>query len=200
MLTRVVRFVAIFVVTFVVLVLPWPTGGYLGFFRVMATKVFSREDGRREVRFLDATEPALRATRTRVEIANRDLLKPDGSGSIRFFDLDGFRFGWLPTAFLIALVLASPRPMSRRLVALAWGVPFLQLVILGLLEFIIWTESAHVGLVTTGPFFRDLTTHLRLQLAMQISLGAPVLIWMVLTFRREDFARLRISSVRRETR
>lgn len=193
MLKRLTRFVAMFVAVFVVLILPWPTGVYLGFFRVMATAVFSSDEGRREVRFLDATEPTLRVTRTRVEIANRDLLKADGSGPIRFFDLDGFRFGWLPTAFLIALVFASPLPMSRRLFALAWGLPFLQLVILALLAFIIWTESAHVGLVTASPFLLNLATDLRLHLAVQIALGAPVLIWLLVTFRREDFARLKIS-------
>lgn len=187
----IVRFLAIFVIALVVLVLPWPTGAYLGMFRALVTLVFSNQEGQREVIFLDAAEPTRRTTNTRVEIANRDLLHLDGSGPVRYFDFNGFRACWLPTALLIALTIASPVPLARRFISLAWGLPSLQIALLAFLAVVIWNESSSVGLLAEGSLGQVLACQMQSHFATPFALGAPLLIWLLATFRHEDFAPLR---------
>ncbi len=187
---RIVRFLVLFAVIFCVLILPWPgwMEGYMAVFRTMGAWCFTRDGGEREVLFVDFPDKAARATFMRIEIANRSLLQPDGSGPVRNLDFDVRRLGWMPPALLIALVLASPLPWKRRVVALCWGVLWVQLVVMTFLAFAIWNESSEVGLVTMSPFWKAIACEWQHNFIAQFSLAAPVVLWLLVTFRSADAA------------
>lgn len=184
------RFLAAFVVIFSVLMLPWLglAKGYTAVFRAIGTRCFSNDEGQREVTFLDSPDKAVRPTFVRIEIANRKLLKPDGSGTVRNLDFDVRGLGWQPTALLMALVLASPLPWGRRLTALGWGLFWVQIVVMGFLAFAIWNESSEVGLVAMSPFWKNIASGWQDSFITQFSLAAPVAVWMLVTFRTGDLA------------
>lgn len=184
----IIKFVATFVVIFCVLMLPWfgLAEGYANVFRAMGTWCFSHDEGRREVTFMDSPDQSLRPTFMRIEIANGDLLKPDGSGPVRNLDFDMRGLGWKSTALLVALVLATPLPWKRRLAALGWGILWVQLIVMGFLAFAIWNESSEIGLVTMSPFWKSLASEWQYNFIAQFSLAAPVVVWLLVTFRLGD--------------
>lgn len=184
MISSVLRFFAAFVVIFIVLMLPWPGLAYMAVFRTVGTWCFSRDADQREVSFLKSPDKS--ATFYRIEIANRARLNPDGSGLVRNVDFDVRGFGWKPMALLIALVLASPLPWKRRLVALCWGLFWVQMVVMGLLAFVIWNESSEIGLVTMSPFWKAIANEWQHAFIALFSLAAPVVVWLLVTFRSGD--------------
>jgi len=187
MISSVLRFLAAFVVIFIVLMmLPWPGLAYMAVFRTVGTWCFSRDEGQREVSFLKSPDKS--ATFCRIEIANRARLNPDGSGLVRNVDFDVRGFGWKPMALFIALVLASPLPWKRRLVALCWGPLWVQAAVMGLLAFAIWNESSEIGLVTMSPFWKSLAAECQHNFIAHFSLAAPVVVWLLMTFRTGDLA------------
>ena len=58
---------------------------------------------------------------TAIILANRNMLNPDGKGHRFMLTVDAWQMGWAPTAFLVALTLATPIPWRRRWWALFWG-------------------------------------------------------------------------------
>ena len=189
MISGILRFLGIFAVIFIVLMLPWLglAKCYKAVFRTVGTWCFTREEGQREVTFVDSPDKSVRPTSARIEIANRALLKPDGSGPIRNLDFD-VRLGWDPTALLIALVLASPLPWKRRLTALCWGIFWVQVAAMVFLAVAIWNESSEIGLVTMSPFWKSIASEWQYNFISLFLLAAPVGIWLVVTFRAGDFA------------
>jgi len=186
----VARFLLTFAVIFALLMLPWLrlAEGYTAIFRAVGTWCFTSQEGRREVTFVESPDRATHTTYARIEIANRDLLKPDGSGPIRHLDMDVRRSGWQPTALLLALVLASPVRWKRRISALCWGCLLLQLVAMAFLAFAIWNESSEIGLVTLSPFWKSLASEWQYNFITLFSIVAPVVVWLLLTFRDGDMA------------
>ncbi|MFA7345938.1 MAG: hypothetical protein WC003_16685 [Terrimicrobiaceae bacterium] len=184
----ILRFLGVFAVIFTVLMLPWLglAEGYMAVFRTVGTWCFSRDEDRREVAFLESPDKSARPTYARIEIANRERLKPDGSGLVRNVDFDVRGLGWKPTALLIALVLASPLPWKRRLAALCWGLFWVQAVMMGLLAYIIWNQSSEVGLITMSPFWKTIASAWQHHFIAQFSLAAPVAVWLLVTFRTGD--------------
>ena len=120
----------------------------------------------------------------RIVIVNRALMNPDGSGPVRNLDAG---FGWLPVALLMALILATPISWRRRGVAILLGVLCMHVVILLALRFIIWNESMEISLVTLPPFWKTISNGFRDALITQFNPAIPVLIWILVTFRRGDF-------------
>jgi len=119
----------------------------------------------------------------RIVIVNRALLNPDGSGPVRNLDLG---FGFLPTALLLALILATPISLRRRGWALFLGFLCMHFLILLSLNFIIWNESMEISLVNLSPFWKHISNGFRDALVTQFSAAIPVLVWIFVTLRRED--------------
>jgi hypothetical protein len=184
----ILRFLATFAAIFIVLILPWFGPAYMAVFRTVGTWCFSREEGQRKVTFLESPDKSTRPTYARIEIANRARLKPDGSGLVRNVDFDVRGFGWKPMALLMALVLASPLPWKRRLDALCWGLFWVLVVMMVLLAFVIWNESSEIDLVTMTPLWKALASEWQHSFITQFSLAAPVVVWMLVTFRTGDLA------------
>ena len=97
--------------------------------------------------------------------------------------------GYLPTATLIALVIATPTPWSRRWRALFWGLVLVNgfvgvRVAIGLV-----VGFREVGLFVYGPFGKTVVdlAYKAVAVSPVTSCVVPALIWILVTFRREDF-------------
>jgi hypothetical protein len=176
-----------FLAVYLLLTLPWPGWDslYGQYFRTIARTAYP-SNSRRELIFNTPGEKSARPLDTRVEIVNRTLTRPDGTAPTRDMEFDARGFSWQPTALLIALIIATPLPWSRRRRALLWGLPVLQASILILLGFCIWNESADVALVTFNPFWKTVTGTLQDLILEQSGVALPAMVWLLVTFRRED--------------
>jgi hypothetical protein len=173
-----------FLVFFGLALVPWPRLPAVcsGYFRAVGQWVFDSKTGPRSLEF----EPR-EAHDTRIVIINRKLMQPDGSGPVRNLDLDSFDFTWRPVSLLLALILASPVSWPRRAWALAVGGVCLQAFQLFVLGFALWKQSSEVALVTLSPFWKQAAENIAHVLVGQLNIAAPFLIWLMVTFRREDF-------------
>jgi len=167
------------------LAIPWPgfTEVHDHIFRALAQAVFSSDYGQRELTFETPDETPGHPRQLRVAIVNRALMHPDGSGPVRNLDAS---FNFQPAALLIALIFATPVSWKRRGWALLFGLPGLYCVLLFCLGILIWSESAEIGLVTLTPLWHGVTDWTRDLIAAQIQLALPVIIWILVMFRRED--------------
>jgi len=123
-------------------------------------------------------------------IVNPAMMKADGSGPVRHLDMDTRAFGWKPLFLLFALVLATPLPLGRRMSALLWGSLCQQGFVMLALGFCIWQESSEIGLVSLSAADKEAAMGVRSLLTGQLAVAVPVLIWVLVTFRRGDFEKM----------
>ncbi len=107
-----------------------------------------------------------------------------------YFYTDVWQFAWIPLMLIISLILATPVPWKRRLIALAMGVG-LTLVFTFFrfwIRFVVeinrhgWLEVGTQG-DTMKWIFKSLNT---VFMFMGIALIVPVVIWFAVTFRKGD--------------
>ena len=100
-----------------------------------------------------------------------------------------------PTVFLVALILATPIPWRRRGRALAWGLIGATLFV-GLRLWLRVTDAfcdpSMLGLYDVAAFWRSLLhgAMLVVSLSPAMTYFAPLIIWGLVTFRREDLGSL----------
>ena len=187
------RFLCRLLVLYTLLALPWPglSNAYGHYFRAICRLVFTADDAQRQLSFETPGENSPRPNDTRIAIVNKQLMHPDGSGPVRNLDLN---FGWQSMALLVALILATPISWSRRRWALLWGLFAIHVFLLLFVSLCIFGESAEISLVTLSPFWKAAIAGSRAALASQLNLAVPILIWILVTFRREDRLTLPIAS------
>jgi hypothetical protein len=178
--------IGVFVLLFVFLSLPWQglQITYTAWFRAIGTMVFSRDNGPRDVVFLDHPRNAALPTMIRIEIANRQMLGADGSGPVRHLDLDVQGFALMPTILLISLILATPFATGSRILTLLFGCLIMQLVVIGFLGMAIWIDSAEIGLAKIPPEWKTTIASSSVTLITNFSIAAPIAIWLLLCFHR----------------
>jgi len=181
----IVLFLCRLAISYALLAAPWPGLGqaYGRYFRAIGRMVFAADDGQRQLSFETPGENSPRPNDTQIVIVNKALMRPDGSGPVRNLDV---KFGRESMALLLALILATPVSWPRRGWAALWGLLAIHGVIFTFLAFCIWNESAEVLLVTVDPFWKAVASGGKQALAGQVNLAVPVLIWLLVTFRRED--------------
>lgn len=175
-------------ISYGLLVLPWPglQPAYAAFYRGLANLTlggFSSDIkiGFRELRDdddrLKDVELAIRRTGTNVE---------------RTTPINSRQTGYLPTAELVALILASPIPWARRGGALLWGLLLSHVVIFIRLAITLLYALTHqppyivgVSQGTSDLVYRIYEVAMK---ATTVSFVLPMLIWMAVTFRRGDLA------------
>ena len=184
-------FLCRFALIFGLLILPWPQWNelYGEYFRALGQMAFSRE-GEKRVVFFERHElqHGFSSLNTRMTLGNRDWADASGKGRGEIVDLDTRSIGWVPTALTAALILATPIPWRRRTWALLGGLLLIHCFILFSLQTWIWNESPGLSLTTLSPFWKMVVDDLQYTLVTQMgaSFSVPVLIWIVVTYRRED--------------
>jgi len=180
-----------FAVVFALLILPWPGWNdlYGTYFRALGQVAFSRTDDRRVVWFRpEHVQHGFSSLDTLMILGNRDLADSSGKGTAETTGLDTRSIGWTPTALTMALILATPVPWRQRFWALLWGMLLIHAFILFSLQVWIWDESRALSLIDFSPFSQTVLDELQYTLVAQLgaSFSAPILIWILVTFRRED--------------
>ena len=180
-----------FLLIYGVLIFPWPGWNnlYSDYFRNLGEMAFSRENENRIVLFAaHHVQHGFSSLDTRMTLGNRSLVDSQGNGRVVMVDLDTRSIGWLPTALTVALISATPLPWRRRLWALAGGLLLVHCFILFSLETWIWDKEPSLGLSTPSSLWMEVVDDLEYALITQLgaSFSVPVVIWVLVTFRRSD--------------
>ena len=169
---------------YALLMVPWPglMQGYRAFFRAGGDQLFHSFGGTASVNFepLSSTDHSTDTTLV--------LKKGNVRGSM---DINSGYIGYRPTAFLVALVLATPVPWRRRLMAVCGGL----ILINAFIAFRIWlqlmdafSDENVLAIYRIVPFWKSVLHALALVLfrAPAAHYVVPMFIWMIVTFRRGD--------------
>ena len=103
--------------------------------------------------------------------------------------------GYAPTTFLLALILATPLTWRRRLIALLWGLVLTHAwIAFSMLLLIVhgYSRGDEVSIFEVSPFTRTALAFMReaLVIAPVVKYTVPVVIWMLVSFRRSDWAKI----------
>jgi hypothetical protein len=178
-----------FVVVFGVLIAPWPgwNAAYAQYFQAFGRMVFNLGDGNRVVDF-QPYSGKYASLDTAITLGNRALADRTGLIQARRTEIDSRSIGWVPTALTLALVAATPIPWRRRLMALTGGLILIHLFIFFTLLTWVWNKSSDVSLLSLSAFWQNAADQLNYALMNEIgaSFSVPVIIWILVTFRRQD--------------
>lgn len=191
---RPARFVAVFflrlAVFYALLMAPWPglRGAYGTYFRACANVAYRYIGSDGVVRFLPLSPPTADGD-TKMKLGNRE------TRAIRRVGIDSRRIGYTPTAFLIALILATPVVWTRRGKALVGGLILIHAYMILAVGVVLlkWFSADHpVALVEFTPFWRQMLLN-----AVQVLVFAPftwvavpTAVWILVTFTRDDWQKL----------
>ena len=181
-------FVLRFAFIYGLFIIPWPgwSAAYSGAFDAVGNVVFAHDSGARFVHFETFRQTrGLASIDTRIVLGNRDQADSTGKGPAQMLGFDTRSICLMPTALTVALILATPIPWPRRLLALAGGLVLIHLFILFTVWVYLWNESTKVDLVSLSLFWKQIADGLEYTFVTQmgISFTAPVLIWIAVTFR-----------------
>jgi len=173
-------------VIYIMLLLPWPGWGaaYDAWFRSLGRVAASGGPWVVRVEPVPAEEKSPLTTRFHVG----NPLMRDSQGNImgKVLGLDSWGVGWVPTAIVISLIVATRLPMRRRFSALAWGLLLINLYIAFCLRVYLWDGTA--DLFDAGTLARSISGALSYTLVTQMGAGfaVAVLIWLAVTIRAQD--------------
>jgi len=187
-----------FVVLYSIVLVPWPalSKASASYLQMLGSVVYGGGGDRRELDF-ESLSSAQYPHELRVVIVNRSLMNKDGSGPVRNLDFDAAGLVFRPLALIGALIICTPISWQRRLKAFLWCVLWEQIIVVGVLGFCIWNESSEISLVSLSPFCKQVALSVREMLIAQLDLAIPILLWIVVMFRRGDEKLLSISPHRR---
>jgi hypothetical protein len=175
-----------FGVIFGLLIAPWPRLNqlYSQYFQALGGMAFGPSAGSDRVVIFESASGHNAGLDTRITLENTALLGSDGKGAAKSVEVDSRSIGWVPTALTMALVLATPIPWKRRLAAFAGGIVLIHLFIYFTVQSWVWNASA----MTLSAFWQRAAGELNYALMNQMgaSFTVPVLVWILVTFRRQD--------------
>lgn len=191
---QVVKFFCIFVLVYGLLMFPWPGLGavYSNLYRAGAAFLFESFGLKDVVRFERISDGEYD---TKIVFYSRDQASPDGKMvPIGFINHNSRHAGYIYAAFLTALILATPILWKRKGWALFWGMILIHcFIILSLAIWILYgLNKEPLSLVLLGPFWKQvllLTINVFVR-NLTFGLVVCVFIWIIVSFRREDWARI----------
>lgn len=131
---------------------------------------------------------------TGVELTSTDQPKTIGQMELSLWNL-----AYKPTVILLALVLASPVSWSQRGQGLLIGLVILQWFVMFRIGMTLWQEFAMPGPLQTLYWSETWASWMRQLRVILVDTPAsffvvPIFIWLVATFRREDWVRVMAGS------
>ena len=180
---------------YALLMIPWPgvQQGYASLFCDAGNLAFRSFGSVGRTRFRVVDQPPANKNAVDFEIKLENLRTRAG-GTFEP-DRNTRKMGYLPAAFTVSLVLATPIPWRRRLTAIVWAMALitafvgLQLTIrlvdafsdpnvLNQFELGLWTKRL-LGILLKVVVTSPVTAYI-----------APIFVWILVTFRRGDWAKL----------
>jgi hypothetical protein len=189
-------FLGRFVMVFALLTAPWPGWPevYARCLRNCATAIFGSFGSRGIVEF--APNPAGGNTvDTIIYVSNRERRGANPAEPKASHEFDSRIGAYYPTALVMALVLATRINWRRRFAAFGWGLVWVHVFIAFLLGLIIVSticDRPSLGLFTVSPFWQK-TVAFWYEIFIALLGGrfaAAVLIWILVTFKRDDWSNL----------
>jgi hypothetical protein len=167
-----------FIAIYVLLVIPWPgmRMGWERFFLGATRSVLSAVLPGLELTSFATGDPQGNPDCARIQIADRSLLREDGSGPVRNLDVDAGAF-WRCAALLVALGLSTPVPWRKRLAGLAVCVAIYFLMLFGSIWFVVLRESLSIQPGFERTVWERLIGAVESGLIQQYSIGIPVAVW-----------------------
>jgi hypothetical protein len=177
----------------------WPLAGrvYSRFYHAGGNFLFGSFGANGKVRFEETGDPSFD---TRISLVN--VGRMDANGKLKQLQCPCSirRCGYIHAVFLTALIVATPVPIRRKLWALLWGLILIHCFIAAVLG--IWIAFNFCGeplyLFAMSPFWKG---KLNVPFELFILNGtsgfvAAVIIWVLVTFRREDWSRITLAGTR----
>lgn len=180
-----------FMVVLLLLTALWPllADAYTTFFCAGGNLLFGTFGSNGQVRFERSADPEDKPGESAVELYNRR-----SRVGVRVSGFNSLDLGYRPTAFLLALVVATPIPWARRRRAVLWALFWVNVYVgFRVLVFLLvnFSRSDPVALFTPGPFAAKLRTFAYLFVVLSYSwLVVPLPIWVFLCFGRSDWKAL----------
>lgn len=193
----IIRFFVLAVLYNIVLLFPWATvrNGYQVLF-INAGKTLFTNFGSQGLVEIEKRLPHHQGDNDCLVLLGRRAILTGGEVPIHTG-----RVGYVPNAVLTALVLATPVPWSRRLIALFLGlVAINSFIVLRMVLLLLYWFSRPVPfrLFEPAPFWNSVLSgaYEYFFVAPTCSFLIPMLIWMLVAFRTQDFAPARPACVR----
>lgn len=185
-------FLVRFFIIYGLLIYPWPGWKevYGEGFRAVGNALYSSDNEKRTIHFEAHEETkGFAAIDSRIVLTNPNLVDENNKTPTSNLGFDSWSICWLPTALTMAFILATPIPWKRRLWALLWGLVLIHLFLWFSVQAYIWDESTNVKLITLSPFWKNIAEGLVYILILQMgaSFSVPLVIWILVTFKREDW-------------
>jgi hypothetical protein len=189
----IVGFCVRFILIYGLLIAPWPglEGAYAKFFRAGGGFLFESFGSKGKVIFEPYSQKDV--ADTTLTLVNRKQIGPDGQAPAWWTHISSRYSGYLDAVFVVSLILATPIPWSRKSRALFLGVILIHLfIILKLATAILYAynNNQYLGVIKLNSLWASLLDHTYqgfLRNNLESGLVAAVLIWILVTFRREDW-------------
>ncbi|HUU83238.1 MAG TPA: hypothetical protein VM243_07010 [Phycisphaerae bacterium] len=185
---------------YALLIAAWPVlrGAYSAGYRAVGNVVFQWFDPHGEVRFLPFSD-AGRKMDTVAHLLNRR------TGFSIPMGLSSRLMGYVPTAEVIALILATPLPWSRRWNALLYGLILAHALALFRVTMLVlhgFSGTHEAALYAPGPFWSTILSAAYTVIAASLgfAFATPILVWILATFRRGDLERWRTALTKPDAR
>lgn len=164
-------------------------------YRSLGDTFFSEIGDKGIVRFIEEIDPTTSEMASMAMLINRDqnnAAVANGT-SVRAAKIvvEPWRMGYLPIALLISLILSTPIPWKRRLFSLLWGMLAVSVFIIFrtwiFLKYFFY-EKEWLEVVTPEGFGANMLewSYSVFVYNIVLALIVPVLIWILVTFRKED--------------
>lgn len=205
-----VKFLLRFLVLFLLLVAPYPgiKNVYASLIRFCGTRLFASFTADGNVYFFptstltpdDVPEGYQLPAPERGLDIHLKLTSRKSPAHMTILHTNSHYIAYTPTAFVAALILATPIPWPRKWRALLWGMLLVSALVA--LKFAVWLVFAFgkndpVAIFHFSPFGRAVMHHLYNVIVTGVS-GAyilPLPIWILVTFRRADWQRITQSPI-----
>ena len=179
------------------LIIPWPGVGetYARFLRATGQSLYGSFGGKGIVIFRINHDAGDTLQDTKIYLGNRDRIGPDGQLQAAHVKFSTRYTGYLPAALVAALILATPVPWRRRGWSLLCGMFLIHafaILILGLIILYQYSETQALGLHQFSPTPKKILNGAHEILVRYLGpyFAVPVFVWIVATFRREDWSRI----------
>jgi hypothetical protein len=178
--------IILFFLVYGALLAPWPglDDAYGSWIRTAGNLAYSWGHRGWAVSFQRLAKDASQPFDSRVLLVNTQAELPKGARRALYLKLDTRGIGWVPTAFLTALVVASPVSRRRRLGSLLLGTLAMQ-------AFVVVAVGIHILKFSAG-LGSSMVDGLDETFVNQLSPGffIATLLWIAITFRVAEWSRV----------